>query len=277
MSNDDLAARLAKEFDYPAGPSDLAEISQFVLLTMGKVDLYKALRRILKASVIPGPVHRFLASLPAILQAQNREQCYQVIATTNYNGALERAFDEAQEPYDLAVYIAQGEFKGRFLHVPWDGEERVVSVPNTYLDFPIDEDGIVERTIILKVHGAVEETHGRHPLLDNSYVITEDDYINYLSRSPVESLVPFQLLNKMRESHFLFLGYPVRDWNLRVFLQRIWAGERLGAQSWSIADRAEAIERRLWNEIGVDLFSIPVFAYCDELRNGILQLDKAET
>ena len=49
-------------------------------------------------------------------------------------------------------------------------------------------------------------------------------YIDYLSRSPIESLVPVQILDKLRDSHCLFLGYTVRDWNLRVFLKRIWEG-----------------------------------------------------
>ena len=50
--------------------------------------------------------------------------------TTNYDDALERAFDEAEEPYDLAVYMASGDDKGKFVHVPYDGEPQVVEVPN---------------------------------------------------------------------------------------------------------------------------------------------------
>ena len=65
----------------------------------------------------------------------------------------------------------------------------------------------------------------------DNYVITEDHYIDYLSRSPVESLVPIQILDKLRDSHCLFLGYTMRDWNLRVFLKRIWGGQQLAAKS----------------------------------------------
>ena len=157
---DELAAHLAQEFDYEAEPADLAEISQYVLLTMGKVDLYKALRKILTASYPPGPVHRLLAGLPETLEEQGHEERYQLIATINYDDALEQAFEQVGEPYDLAVYMAQGEHKGKFLHVPAESEPRVVSVPNDYVDFPIDEYGNVERTVILKVHGAVDRLVG---------------------------------------------------------------------------------------------------------------------
>ncbi len=273
---DELAAHLAREFEYGGGePADLAEISQYVLLTMGRVDLYRTLRRVLTANCNPASVHRFLAALPAALEALGRPNRYQLIVTTNYDDALERAFDEANEPYDLAVYMAHAEHKGKFLHVPFSGDPQLIAVPNTYLDFPIDDDGELGRTIILKIHGAVDNARGPHPCREN-YVTTENDYIDYLSRAPIESLLPLQLLNKMRESHCLFLGYRVRDWNLRVFLQRVWGEQRLGAQSWAIADRADRVEKRFWNDLGVDLFDVPLTTYLDELRDRLAARERAE-
>jgi hypothetical protein len=69
----------------------------------------------------------------------------------------------------------------------------------------------------------------------------------------------------MRESHCLFLGYRVRDWNLRVFLHRVWGEQRLGAQSWAIGNRVDVVEKRFWSEFGVDLFDVPVATYLDDL------------
>ena len=42
-----------------------------------------------------------------------------MIVSTNYDANLERAFDEENEPYDLAVYIASGPDEGHFLHFPF--------------------------------------------------------------------------------------------------------------------------------------------------------------
>ena len=44
----------------------------------------------------------------------------QVILTTNYDDALERAFDAVDEPYDLITYVVASpkEHKGRFMHWP---------------------------------------------------------------------------------------------------------------------------------------------------------------
>lgn len=263
----ELAAHLARRFNYAGDFSDLAHIAQYVFLTRGKVDLYKTLRRILATESPPGSIHRFLAGLPAMLQELDLPGQYdhQMIVTTNYDDALERAFDEAQERYDLAVYMASGEHKGRFLHVPYEGEPRAIDVPNEYVDFPIDEYGELERTVIVKIHGAVDNARRPYPWREN-YVITENDYIDYLSQRPVESLVPFQILNKMRESHFLFLGYTMGDWNLRVFLQRVWGEQKLGAKSWAIHRDPDPLEKEFWAGLGVDLFSVPLAEYIDELR-----------
>ena len=42
------------------------------------------------------------------------------------------------------------------------------------------------------------------------------------------------LTAKLRKSHFLFLGYGLRDWNLRVILHRIAGEQRLNYKSWAI-------------------------------------------
>src|SRR5207249_7940101 len=76
------------------------------------------------------------------------------------------------------------------------------------------------RTVILKLHGQVDRGPDREW---ESFVVTEDDYIDYLSRSDVAGAVPVALAAKLRRSHFLFLGYRMGDWNLRVILNRLWS------------------------------------------------------
>jgi hypothetical protein len=99
----------------------------------------------------------------------------------------------------------------------------------------------------------------------DNYVITEDHYIDYLRGSTIESLVPFQILDKLTSSHCLFLGYSMSDWILRVFLKRIWGGERLDAKSWAIEQDPDRLERDFWTTFGVELFSTRLDAYAEEL------------
>src|SRR5436309_343026 len=77
--------------------------------------------------------------------------------TTSYDTALERAFDDERQPFDLAVFLADGPHRTRFLHIPWwDGglsAPRVITAPNEYLRFPVHDDDALVRTIIVKIHG----------------------------------------------------------------------------------------------------------------------------
>jgi SIR2-like domain/TIR domain len=267
-----LARHLADRYRVGSESDDLARISQHVFLTEGNVDLNRTLREVLiKPDSEPGSIHRFVARLPGRLRDLGRER-YQLLVTTNYDSALERAFDAVREPYDLVVFVAVGDHRGRFVHVPWwdpDGRgSHPIAVPNEYVDLPIDEDGALERTVIVKPHGgAVEFGRGEPPLRDN-FVITEDHYIGYLAQNPVESLVPLQILNKLRDSHFLFLGYGMRDWTLRVLLQRIWGDQQVEARSWAVEDRGlDVVEHELWEHFGVHVIQQPVAEFLNELAS----------
>jgi hypothetical protein len=234
---------------------------------------------LVKAECEPSSVHRFTARLPGRLRDLGRER-YQLVVTTNYDAALERAFDAVHEPYDLVVFVAAGDHRGRFVHVPWWDREgrgpRPITVPNEYVDLPIDEEGTLERTVIVKLHGGGVDLGPEGPHLRDNFVITEDDYIGYLTQSPVASLIPLQILNKIRDSHFLFLGYRMRDWTLRVFLQRIWGEQQIEARSWALEDPGlDAVDRELWDHFGVHVLEQPVVDFLNELEDELGRL--AET
>jgi SIR2-like domain/TIR domain len=273
----ELASHLARRFRVGSETDDLARISQHVSLTEGKIDLYRMLRELLvKSECEPSSVHRFVARLPGRLRDLGRER-YQLVVTTNYDAALERAFDAVHEPYDLVVFVAAGDHRGRFVHVPWwdpDGRgSRPITVPNEYVDLPIDEDGGLERTVIVKLHGGAVDLGPDGPHLRDNFVITEDDYIGYLTQSPVASLIPLQILNKIRDSHFLFLGYRMRDWTLRVFLQRIWGEQQVDARSWAVEDPGlDAVEHELWDHFGVRVVEQAASELLNELEDELGRL-----
>ena len=66
--------------------------SQYVDLTAGDAALFEELHAIFAGGYEPNKLHRLLAELPAILRAQGRRPCGQLVITTNYDDAVERAF-----------------------------------------------------------------------------------------------------------------------------------------------------------------------------------------
>jgi hypothetical protein len=266
----ELARALAEVFGLGSESTDLPEIAQQVLAAEGPKPLERALRDLLLSEAVePGPVHHALARIPGMLRAADRDS-YPLVVTTTYDTALERAFERVNEPFDLAVWIATGKGRGRFVHIPWydaaDREIEPITRPNEYVEFPIDEYGNVSRTVIMKVHGGA--VHDAPPGLQvpTGFVVTEDDYIGFLSESSVENLVPTQLLNKLRDSHFLFLGYGVREWSLRVFLRRVWHEGEPGATSWAVQAGADEVDDDFWRTLEVERFDLSPADYLVDLE-----------
>jgi DNA-binding SARP family transcriptional activator len=249
----DLAAELASAFGYPAEhPPDLARVSQYVATMNGSGPLYDELHRRFEEAAEPQPVHRFLATLPPVLR--ERGALHQLIISTRYDLALERAFDAAGEDLDVVTYVATGPHRGKFWHKAPGEEPRPIEVPNTYAT----ELSLERRTILLKLHGAVDPFPGREW---ESFVITEDDYIDYLGRSDLVSAVPVALAAHLRRSHFLFVGYEMVDWNLRLVMHRVWGDRPLAYHSWALDPEPTALEQAFWRRFDVDVLEVDPDAY----------------
>ena len=260
----ELADYLARKFNLSGfETTDLLRVSQYAATKQGTGTLYEELRELFTGQFAPTPVHEFLAGLPGRLRALGAPR-YQVIVTTNYDDALERTFEAVEEPYDVVWYIADGKAKGRFWHRPPNDEPILIRQPRKYSGLALEE-----RTVILKIHGAVDrENPGR-----DSYVITEDHYIDYLTKTDISGLIPAELLAKLLQSRFLFLGYRLQDWNLRVILHRIWGEQALSYVSWAIQLESEQIERELWSRRAVEVYDVPLKTYIAELSR---RLDEVE-
>jgi len=252
-----VAARLAARFEYPPTEiSDLTRVAQYVALTKGSGPLYDELHEMLVVGSAPTSLHRFFASLPPLLR--ERGAPHQLLVTTSYDLALEQALLDAGEEFDVVYYIASGRSRGRFCHVQPDGVAHVIDVPNTYAT----ELSLERRTVILKLHGGVDLSPAREL---ESFVVTEDDYIEYLSSSDIGGAVPVALAAKLRRSHFLFLGYGMRDWNLRLVLGRIWGAEGVSYRSWAVQVEAKPLERQFWRARDIDLLEVPLDDYAAAL------------
>jgi DNA-binding SARP family transcriptional activator len=254
----DLASHLAQAFDVPSDqPVDLARISQYVATMKGSGPLYDELHSLFEAAVEPGPLHHFLARLPALLR--ERGAPHQLIVTTNYDLALERAFEEEGEEVDIVAYVAAGPRRGRFWHRPPGEAPRPIDIPNTYAT----ELSLERRTIVLKLHGAVDPLPEREW---ESFVITEDDYIDYLGHSELTAVVPVSLAAKLRRSHFLFLGYEMADWNLRLILNRIWGERPVAYRSWAVQRAPSALARAFWMRYDVAPLDVEPHSYVELLE-----------
>jgi DNA-binding SARP family transcriptional activator len=251
-----LAAHVAERFGYAGDERALTRVSQYVAVMKGSGPLYDELHALLENEVPPTALHRLLASLPALLRARGAR--HQLILTTSYDLALERAFLDAGEEFDVVSYLAAGPHRGRFCHLRPDGSATLILDPNTYAT----ELSLERRTVILKLHGCVDCSPER---AWESFVVTEDDHIEYLAQTDVSAVLPVALAAQLRRSHLLFLGYTMQDWNLRVTLHRLWGGQTLSYRSWAVQPERKPVEREFWRRRDVNVLELSIDDYVEEL------------
>ena len=254
-----LTEQLVRQFEVPNETSHLPHVSQYVAVMRGAGPLYDALHERYAGPGKPTSSQRFFASLPPILRAQGAP-C-QLLLTTSYGLGLEQAFVDAGEEFDVVAYVADGRDRGKFCHVTSTGEAQVIREPNTYAQLSLER-----RTVILRLHGHVDPGPERS---FESFVVTEDDYIHYLGNGELTSVVPVSLVAKLRRSHFLFLGYVLRDWNLRVVLHRVWGDQRVNYRSWAVHDEPVPLEEAFWRQRDVAVVHRSVDDYVQALAGAI--------
>ncbi|HXD31411.1 MAG TPA: SIR2 family protein [Pyrinomonadaceae bacterium] len=252
----ELAGYLADTTQFPADEAlDLTKVAQYYNVVGGREALNEELHGIFNCDYPLTPLHKFLASLTTPL----------LIVTTNYDDLIERALEEENSqlgvnarPYDVVIHTTDVNSGDLLLWWPHGATEPIKVAPNK-LDVDLNE-----RTVVYKMHGAVDR---KQPERD-SYVITEDDYIDFLARMTKNKAVPAIFAEFFQRRHFLFLGYGLNDWNLRVVLNRIEKDLRRpkGITSWAIQHRTRVLERRFWQERGVEVYDLLLEDFVGELQ-----------
>jgi class 3 adenylate cyclase len=264
----ELAAHLARAAEYPPGaPQELSRVAQYTSTMEGPGPLYERLRAVFTVDYVPTPFHEFLATLSANLRAKGYSPRSPLIVSTTYDDALERAFLAAGEVFDLVVYVAEGEHSGRFEHRTPNGKTRLIDKPNKYLGLSFSE-----RPVILKVYGGVDRANVEH----DSFVVSEDDFLDSLTGSDLFSRMPVTIAARLRKSHLLFAGYGLRDWNLRGILPRLLGQQRLNYKSWGVhSTPVEPFERGLWRDRDIELLDTRLDDYLAALRQHLDALPHA--
>ena len=249
-----VAEHLAARFGVDAD-GGLSRVAQLVTLKQGVGALYDELHDTFMREHLPSEVHAFAASLPKVLRAAGAPN--PLLLTTHYDDALERALKDEGEAFDIVAYVATGRDRGKFIHTDPTGVATLVEVPNAYAKLSLEE-----RPIVVKLNGQVDASPERE---HESFVVSEDDYIGYLAQSEIAGLIPVTIAARLRRSHFLFLGYALEEWQLRVFLHRIWGQEQVAYRSWSVQSAPSAVEREFWERRGVDLVDATLADYVQRL------------
>jgi hypothetical protein len=262
-SGSDLARRLVRASMFPdqSGSGDLARVASWVALKEGTPWLRRELREVFGATSVPGPLHECLASLGML----------RLVVTTNYDDLIEMALD--------LRWRAEGKKTGRHPWVVVDrGYRNSVWVRQPEQPWNPQKSNSLERIIrdpqqpiVFKMHGSIN----REIPDEDEYLITEEQYIDYLGRGD-KIQIPPMIEQIMLRKHFLFLGYGLRDWNVRVLISKLRKTRPPGeiTNAWAVIKRANETETQareaekfLWDKQGVTMLEVELDEFVAQLRD----------
>jgi hypothetical protein len=248
----ELSRFLADESSFPSREdgdlNDLAKVASYYAVVSGRRTLRDRLHDVLSPEFECGELHKYLASVPTPL----------LIVTTNYDSLIEKAFQAAGKKYDLVIHPSdRKDIANAVWWWPHGASEPSVVAPNE-LDLDLDQKD--RNTVIYKMHGTVKHDTSNW----DSFVITEEDYVDFLSRMTSRTAIPSAFYNYFRTRSFLFLGYGLGDWNLRVILRNLDGYLKSRSQddddealpSWAIQRNPSELERKLWDKRNVNIFDM---------------------
>ena len=283
----ELSGYLARRTNFPSDDArergDLAKVASYFVDTVARSTLRARLRGIFAKEYQPASIHTYLARIArksdADIEKGEKPGTPLLMVTTNYDDLLERAFKQAGRPYDLVIYPTDS--KDIAASVLW--WPHTESAPEAVLPNQLFID-LKSTNVIYKMHGSVDQ---KQKDMD-SYVITEEDYIEFLSRMTTQSAVPAQFMRYFRERHFLFLGYGLGDWNFRVLLRNLRNVlpidseaqtedastdtndyDREEVTSWAIQFKPSELEEALWRARKVRIFDKDI----NEFVAGLLKVE----
>lgn len=269
-SNDELASYLATKYQYHGTDKpDLAAICQYVAAKEQAVaPLYEEISSIFSGDFNPSPVHNLLARIPQLLIERNALRAADpllrrfIVVTSSYDDLLEREFNKSIESYHVVAYIATGKQRGRFQHYMVRGgraeQPTLIEIPNAYRGFTD------QSPVIIKLPGTLDTTN-----FDHRFAITEDHFFDYLTHKDLTELLPSELTSKLKRSSHLFLGYCLRDWNLRALLYRIWDEQKPSRQSWLVHPRPQEADEKLGEACDIEVIQADWQDYISALRERI--------
>jgi hypothetical protein len=212
---EDLSRLCDFKRQFPADASnDLQRVALCAELSpgLGRKWLVDYLSDKLMARTKPSPMLHLLAQLP-----------FKLIVTTNYDSLFETALTMAGKRVQKHVYCPR---------------------PNT-VTRDILKDPTAEQPVVFKMHGDLD--------VPESIVITDEDYIQFVQRIGEKEKVnpvPGYIRQRMQMWPMLFMGYSLRDYNLRLLFRTLrWDVDRADDPgSYSVDRSPDPLILKVWQD-----------------------------
>lgn len=153
---------------------------------------------------------------------------FRYVLTTNYDDLMEKAFIGCEKLPRCEVYDPNGDRKTL-------------------------KEATIKEPLVYKLHGSVEKV--------DTIIASENDFIDFLASLILsESAIPELIKQLLKQNSILFIGYGLKDWNVRSMLRAI-RGTRIDKCSFAIQKKPkDPGEAKVWEK------SVVYFSEWEKLR-----------
>jgi hypothetical protein len=242
----------------------LTSIAGYYETESGRQGLYDLLTEVFLSKHLPTPTHHLLAEAAAAYLNLPKERVINdyLIITTNYDCLMEDALTKANVPFAvLSLNKKDGKIHVRFTDSLKYLEER--NEPSYPYQCVLQKRDPL--AIVYKIHGCLFS--GTKDF--DSVVISDNDYVDYISRmSKNEGVIPIDVGNLMRWKPFLFLGYSLKDWNVRSVFETM-TSKRLdtsGVRDYLVARRFTSFDKAYCSKHKVIILRADLSTFVERVR-----------
>lgn len=208
---------------------NLQRVSLYHEMRLSRNDLVNQVKNHVQKDKEPSPMLELLARLN-----------FPLVITTNYDQLFETAIEKVGKTYSRGVYNPESNRKT--LNQYYFSAEAQSATALARNRTRIDSDN----PFILKIHGDIVEDSA-------SIVITDEDYIKFVLRMGergVGNPVPEFVRSKLKEWPTLFIGYSLKDYNLRLLFTTLrWKIDPAKfPKMYSIDLRPDPLIREYWDD-----------------------------
>jgi hypothetical protein len=202
-------------------PDALASIASYYETRIGRTYLWDDLSAVISKKNETTGIHCLIAEAAKYSIESERSVDYLVI-TTNYDCLMEKALDDLGVPY-IVVITKRSDQKVvvRLSEQIPDSRKFEEELSGMYPDkFMFRKPRNLGSLVVLyKIHGCLNH---KLTIRDDAVIISDSDYVNYISQMGSSGgTIPVYVNDLMREKPFLFLGYSLKDWNVRSIFESI--------------------------------------------------------
>jgi hypothetical protein len=259
-----VAAELAKRIEFEGNdPTNLPRVALQYRIRKDHPDLMAKLKEIIQEDKCePSPLLRVLARLP-----------FRLMVSTNYDRLLERALDERNKDELVRDYVTIVQSDEGVVIQSRDGQ----IVEGTMVAEKLTELERFDGVLFYKLHGTfrdIVEIENEEPEDPSRIVVTEDDYISFLTVARTDTIgVPRLIAKNLTPNTLLFLGYSLEDWDFRTIHRGLirTLTQHSKRQSFAIQKKPADYWVKFWDKQGVTIYDMDLYDFADQLEAKYLE------